>query len=117
MVEIDVIDALRYQHRVLQATARGASRMMQRVALLNANDFDYGEEGIRLGNLHNDFASVSSSITKSIRLIKSGKAMGEEASKLYDEIVEGVELAKATLDDIQVPKLYQIAASERYNAL
>lgn len=116
MDEIEIIDALRGQRRVLQATAQGTTRKMQRVSWLNENDYDYGEESVRLGHLQPDIPILRSSITKSIRLIRSGNAKGEEASKLYNNIAEEVEFARGTLDDIKFPKLHQILASERYNA-
>lgn len=112
----EIAAELRDLRKVLNATAQGTVRKRQRVEWLNDNQYDFGEERVRLDHLQPDFAHLRCEITDTIKQIKKGGATGEEALELYWRLAKEVEWAQATLDDIRVPKLPSVWAAERRNA-
>lgn len=116
MTEAEIISEFRNLRPSIHSISQGAARKMQRVRLLNDNNYDVGEERIRLEYLQPDLPNLRRQITEAITDIKKGVATGEDALELYFEVAREIKFAQATLDDIAVPKLRQVWAAEKQSA-
>lgn len=108
MDHLDVASEFGELRRDLHATHQRAQRAVNRIALLEELNYDVGEEEVRLRYLLADILETRSFMTDARQRIKKGAVLGEKVRDLFYDVAEDVELAKATLEDIRLPKLRSI---------
>ena len=109
----DVISGLNVLRRDLHTIGQGVDRKIGRVDRLMTHSYDVGEEGVRLNSLKLDITILRTEISELTTQIKNGHATDDHATQLYENIVQDVELARTTLEDIRVPHFSQVMAAER----
>lgn len=107
----DVISRLLDLRGDLNRIWQGAQRKLERTSWLGNNNYDVFEERIRLDSLKDEISHMREKISDAAQQIKKCHMTSGQAMQFLQDISREVASAKATLDDIQVPKLSQVMAA------